>query len=42
MSGFRAPAGLAVDTRGNVYVTDNQTPGEGATSRGLIVKLPIG
>lgn len=41
-SSFRAPAGLAVDTRGNVYVTDNQTPGEGATSRGLIVKLPVG
>ncbi|OBI90594.1 hypothetical protein [Mycobacterium sp. 1245805.9] len=42
VSGFRAPGGLAVDTRGNVYVTDNQTPGEGATSRGLIVKLPTG
>jgi DNA-binding beta-propeller fold protein YncE len=42
VSGFRAPAGLAVDTHGNVYVTDNQTPGEGATGRGLIVKLPIG
>jgi len=42
VSGFRAPGGLAVDTHGNAYVTDNLTPGEGATGRGLIVKLPMG
>jgi sugar lactone lactonase YvrE len=37
-SGFRAPGGLAVDTRGNVYVTDNLTPGGGADGQGLVVK----
>jgi DNA-binding beta-propeller fold protein YncE len=39
--GFRAPGGLAVDTRGNAYVTDNLTPGRGADSHGLVVKLPV-
>ena len=42
VNGFRAPGGLAMDARGNVYVTDNRTPGEGANGRGLIVKLPAG
>ncbi len=37
---FRAAGGLAVDTRGNVYVTDNLAPGRGAHSSGLVVKLP--
>jgi serine/threonine-protein kinase len=37
---FRAAGGLAVDARGNVYVTDNLTPGRGARSHGLVVKLP--
>jgi serine/threonine-protein kinase len=40
MQGFSAPGGLAVDTHGNVYVTDNLTPGRGADGHGLVVKLP--
>jgi streptogramin lyase len=40
VQGFRAPGGLAVDARGNVYVTDNLTPGQGADGHGLVVKLP--
>jgi sugar lactone lactonase YvrE len=39
---FRAAGGLAVDARGNVYVTDNLAPGRGAHSSGLVVKLPAG
>jgi sugar lactone lactonase YvrE len=41
VSGFRAPGGLAVDTRGTVYVTDNLTPGDSANGEGLVVKLPM-
>jgi sugar lactone lactonase YvrE len=37
---FRAPGGLAVDARGNAYVSDNLTPGRGANGHGLVVKLP--
>lgn len=42
MIGFRSPGGLAVDTRGNVYVTDNLGPGEQDDGQGVVLKLPTG
>jgi sugar lactone lactonase YvrE len=42
MVGFRSPGGLAVDTRGNVYVTDNLGPSEHADTQGVALKLPTG
>jgi sugar lactone lactonase YvrE len=42
VSGFVAPSGLAVDSRGNVYVTDRLTRDLGEVGQGVVVKLPAG
>jgi DNA-binding beta-propeller fold protein YncE len=39
---LQRPGGLAVDTLGNVYVTDNLTPAKCPGQQGLVAELPAG